>query len=387
VAAASTGSRTGLMAGMALPPLVGLLLIGTLLLPTRRSRRARVTAATLAWSLLATACGTHQAAERVSAYGAGWSAGTQTFMHAGVGAGPVLFTDGSGNVVEERRFEPFGAPIDSRRQVGTGYVVGDPDFVARDLNELNKRTDAATGWSYHGARWLAPETARWLTPDPPVKAPDPKFMEQPWALNPYQYVDQNPISYWDPDGRDKKSTPGVNIKVKLIDVKGTEHRYTSDSGWSYKIETGKQSVVFQADATRVGLMYQGVTASHTVQAPEGEYLDGRASLKSFTVRAGVRSDMKTGTVEATVGASFVEGSGGVTVGGIDTDVTVRCGLQIGIKIGGGVRLDAGPISISFGAHSYPEAEAPKLDLPTGPEDVSMKVQYSAHDDPPPPPHN
>jgi hypothetical protein len=49
---------------------------------------------------------------------------------------------------------------------------------------------------------MTPETAQWLTPDPPVKAPDPKFMAEPWGLHPYQYVKQNPIAYWDPDGRD-----------------------------------------------------------------------------------------------------------------------------------------------------------------------------------------
>jgi hypothetical protein len=41
-----------------------------------------------------------------------------------------------------------------------------------------------------------------LTPDPPVKAPDPQFMQEPWTLHPYQYVQQNPLLYWDPDGRD-----------------------------------------------------------------------------------------------------------------------------------------------------------------------------------------
>jgi RHS repeat-associated protein len=65
----------------------------------------------------------------------------------------------------------------------------------------NKPTDPTTGWSYHGARWMAPESGRWLTPDPPVKAPDPKFMGAPWSLHPYQYVEQNPVLYWDPDGR------------------------------------------------------------------------------------------------------------------------------------------------------------------------------------------
>jgi RHS repeat-associated protein len=80
--------------------------------------------------------------------------------------------------------------------------VGLPDVIGRDLNELNKRTDATTGWSDHGARWMAPETGRWLTTDPPVAEPDDKFMFAPWALHPYQYVHQNPVIYWDPDGRD-----------------------------------------------------------------------------------------------------------------------------------------------------------------------------------------
>src|SRR5262249_37669561 len=36
--------------------------------------------------------------------------------------------------------------------------------------------------------------------------PDAKFMDQPWRLHPYQYVDQNPIVYWDPDGRQPQPT-------------------------------------------------------------------------------------------------------------------------------------------------------------------------------------
>jgi hypothetical protein len=56
---------------------------------------------------------------------------------------------------------------------------------------------------------MTPETAQWLTPDPPVKAPDPKFMADPWALHPYQYVQQNPILYWDPDGNNEDIIHGA----------------------------------------------------------------------------------------------------------------------------------------------------------------------------------
>lgn len=54
---------------------------------------------------------------------------------------------------------------------------------------------------------MAPEIARWTAPDPPVKAPDPAFMTAPWKLNPYQYVDQNPVLYWDPDGKQPAGKP------------------------------------------------------------------------------------------------------------------------------------------------------------------------------------
>ncbi len=97
---------------------------------------------------------------------------------------------------------------DSRPANPTGPI----DYTREQYNALNKPSDPDTNWSYHGARWMAPQTARWLTPDPPVKAPDPKFMTQPWALHPYQYVKQNPVIYWDPDGRDAYGRQPISLK-------------------------------------------------------------------------------------------------------------------------------------------------------------------------------
>src|SRR5262249_28752272 len=75
------------------------------------------------------------------------------------------------------------------------------DYRRDPVNALNKLTDADTGWSYHGARWLAPDTAQWHTPDPPATAPEGRFMAQPWALHPSQYVLQTTVACWDPDCR------------------------------------------------------------------------------------------------------------------------------------------------------------------------------------------
>ncbi len=116
-------------------------------------------------------------------------ASARRYFHQGVAAGPTLITDGGGSAIDERRFEPFGQPIDANMAL-------DP------YNSLNKERNAETGWSYHGARWMAPQTARWLTPDPAVKGPRRGVMAQPWALNPYAYADQSPTMNWDPNGQE-----------------------------------------------------------------------------------------------------------------------------------------------------------------------------------------
>jgi RHS repeat-associated protein len=123
------------------------------------------------------------------------------YFHQGPAAGPVLFTGADGALVEERRFEPFGQPLDS---AGQGGVVTGVDLALDPTSALNKETDPASGLSYHGARWLDPRTAHWLSTDPPTRAPDPGYMAHPWQLNPYQYVAQDPVSFWDPDGRREK---------------------------------------------------------------------------------------------------------------------------------------------------------------------------------------
>jgi RHS repeat-associated protein len=137
-----------------------------------------------------------------------WSVNETVYFHQGFSAGPTLMTTEQGEVFEERRYEPFGVDIDSYWETDissapVSFQTGSVDFDKEPTNILNKTSDPITKWSYHGARWVAPQTARWSTPDPIVKAPDAKFMAEPWALHPYQYVHQNPVIYWDPDGRER----------------------------------------------------------------------------------------------------------------------------------------------------------------------------------------
>ncbi|MCP4504235.1 MAG: hypothetical protein GY822_30305, partial [Deltaproteobacteria bacterium] len=155
-----------------------------------------------------------------------------TYFHKGIAAGPVMLTDEAGDVLDERQYEPFGQKISGDHNI-------DPHGV------VNKPHDTATGFSYHGARWLAPQIARWLTPDPPVKSPDPKFMSAPWKLHPYQYVEQNPILFWDPDGQQSDNIDRVdrtfigNQKSMLKSFKfSKKHDYVKRKAAPFQGEVG-----------------------------------------------------------------------------------------------------------------------------------------------------
>jgi RHS repeat-associated protein len=146
--------------------------------------------------------------------------GTRLYFHQGVAAGPALITDGSGTIREERRFEPFGQPIN-----GTLNKTVDP------TNNLNKETNPDTGWSYHGARWMSPQTARWQTPDPPVKGPKPQLMVAPWSAHPYQYANQSPALFWDPDGNNVVPPPSPAAQMQeRMDEYHQAHRDYHDEG-------------------------------------------------------------------------------------------------------------------------------------------------------------
>jgi hypoxanthine phosphoribosyltransferase len=193
----ATSTVTGLLRGGAIA-LVALLLIG-LATPVRARRRRPIwltRASHLALiALLGPGCTGGGLGTSTSAIA--WQTTRKLYLHQGVSAGPSLVTDATAAVYEERRYEPFGEAIDAYRE---GSGVAAVDYRREALNGLNKPSDPDTDMSYHGARWLPSDTAQWLTPDPPVKAPDPKFQLELWALHPYQYVNQNPIAYWDPDG-------------------------------------------------------------------------------------------------------------------------------------------------------------------------------------------
>lgn len=245
----------------------------------RSPRRGRAAFASLAvGALVITSCGPSRTATREATL---LTTRQTLYYHQTVGAGATLSTRSDGTVFEERRSEPFGTGIEAYRDLaGGGHEVVAVDYQRDPSNALNKVTDAATGWSDHGARWMAPETGRWLTPDPPVKAPDEKFMLSPWSLHPYQYVEQNPLMYWDPDGKDWKDwvAGACGVVTGALDAitfdryskwtfgeeKMAEYREMGHFDVGYK--GGKTGTTVAMFATGAGAMHAGFKATTVVIA-------------------------------------------------------------------------------------------------------------------------
>jgi RHS repeat-associated protein len=89
-------------------------------------------------------------------------------------------TDPRGKQFEHLEYTPYGETwIDD----GTNLNIIDYRFTSKEL-------DKHTGLYYFGARYLDPQSSRWLSPDP---------AEQ--GINWYTYCSNNPLRYVDPDGQ------------------------------------------------------------------------------------------------------------------------------------------------------------------------------------------
>jgi RHS repeat-associated protein len=223
-----------------------------------------------------------------------------------------MLTRADGSVVEERRYEPFGQPIDAARQSAAGapMQIGTVDFVAEPHNDLGKETDANTGWSYHGARWMAPELARWLAPDAVAKAPEKHFMVEPWKLNPYQFVEQNPVVFWDPDGNDST----------LLNPNGG---FSSLSSGQYEVVT-RSFAPFDHFGTPHDVFgwYHGDKRSFST-APD---VTARATQATVI-------DLRAGTLSTRVWADTTLGHGAWATGGVIATGVIPDGMRFG-GIGG-----------------------------------------------------
>lgn len=101
---------------------------------------------------------------------------------------PRLVTDVNGNVLESRKYWPFGEPLS-----GSGSSLQRTRFAAMELDQ----EESASRYYVHARSLDYASVGRFLSPDPVLGNP---FEPQSW--NRYGYARNNPLAFVDPDGLD-----------------------------------------------------------------------------------------------------------------------------------------------------------------------------------------
>jgi RHS repeat-associated protein len=95
---------------------------------------------------------------------------------------PVVETDAQGNVIERTYYAPYGQVLNRDLRDGPGYT--------------RHEEDPETGLVYMQQRYYCPECGRFLSVDPVGVDPT-----NAGNFNRYEYANDNPYRYTDPDGR------------------------------------------------------------------------------------------------------------------------------------------------------------------------------------------
>ena len=117
----------------------------------------------------------------------------QFYYHPDHLGNSAFITDASGEVYQHLEYFPFGETFieEHSNQQRTPYL-----YNAKEL-------DDETGLYYYGARYYDPVTSIWENVDPSWDLPNQI------STSPYAYVQNNPISYVDPDGSQKEFLAGL----------------------------------------------------------------------------------------------------------------------------------------------------------------------------------
>jgi len=164
-----------------------------------------------------------------------------SYYYLADGAGNIVdLTDSTGAVAASYDFDSFGQLFFSTGTIANPYV-----FAGRAL-------DRETGLYYFRARYYDPGTGRFLTQDPMSPAAllaaarlapsgaNPTLgsnLRSPLSLNPYAYVDNNPVNRTDPYGLQQGDNPPDSNE-------GNDGVYGSASFGGEVIEKGLDALIF-----------------------------------------------------------------------------------------------------------------------------------------------
>jgi RHS repeat-associated protein len=134
-------------------------------------------------------------------------------------------------VVARHDYTPFG------EEIPAGYAERGTEWGGYDaVNQkfTGKERDGETGLDYFGARYMSSAQGRFTSPDEPFGGWD---QHDPQSFNLYNYAENNPLRYTDPDGHD--------VRVCVNNGNGGQNCFTvTDDQYKnlYNQQNGQQGV-------------------------------------------------------------------------------------------------------------------------------------------------
>jgi RHS repeat-associated protein len=274
------------------------------------------------------------------------AAETVTYFHLDALGSPVVATNQAGNVIWREEYQPYGERIQNQpqAQTNTRWYTGHPH-------------DQATGLTYMGARWYDPVVGRFMGVDPVG------FGEgNPHSFNRYNYANNNPYKYVDPDG----AFPIVPIVV-----------WVATTGWSVYEMMKPVQLDVHGDA--------GLVTIPTLPGPIGSIGAGaKVGAKEGTEivqRAMSRGELKS-----------IEESGALSRGGRDGPFHVSDAVNSNaqrarqrLSLGETPEIRA-TLEVPKGVFSSPSKVSPKYGMPgggmerTAPGDINIPAKIRGVDE-------
>ena len=244
--------------------------------------------------------------------------GVTTYNHTDALGSPVAKTNGSGVVTERTRYEPYGATVaGSTNPTGIGFTghVNDPD----------------TGLVYMQQRYYDPVAGRFLSVDPVTT--DAKSGSH---FNRYVYAENNPYTFFDPDGRQ-------STKTNLVLSAGLSATLFKGDGLGVLGSNGQQLQGFSLSLTlsvsltdpQIALSIGGNDLTGT-----GLFVGGGAVLGAGTNQGPISSGpSKYDSAEAAVGIGKVQVGAQVTAN--KESAAANVGTKAGVGAGAYVAKGSG----------------------------------------------
>ncbi len=236
-----------------------------------------------------------------------------------------------------------------------GEVVGSTGASTHRRHFNGKEADAASGLRFYGYRYYDPVTLRWTAADPMFRfAPDAAWTE-PQRANLYTFSLNNPLTYYDPDGRNpkywgkKRTTPNWEKKDK--------HQSDDDPN----TDTETEVVVYEKSGALIENENAKVVGAG-VEVANGnvvtELFLGKFRSDNYDVAPGVTTQTNMEVLHAQssfgkdgfgAGLTFWELTQGFTINVGDYSITLEAGGTAGVgaevkkdrfKLSGGLKVGA-----------------------------------------------